>query len=305
MDFPAVFLYNQDNLIRLLQRRASMKLLQGFEKRVDRFLFKHPNFGIRNLMLYIVIGNAIIYLLSLMDSSGTLAYYLVFSADRLLRGELWRIVTFVFVPRSSGLLSMVLLLYFEYFIGRLLEQAWGKGKFTVYYLLGMLFTVLYALIARFVSGGDIWVDAMYINLSMFFVFATLWPENRVLLFFIIPIKVTWLAYAEAALFLISMIRNGTLLPLIGLLNYFLFCGDELLSRLQPLLRRFVGKGAAYRREVKQAQRDARTLPYHYKCAVCGRTDADYPQLEFRYCSRCVGYHCFCEDHINSHVHFTG
>ncbi len=281
-----------------------MKLLQNFEKRVDRFLWKHPNFGIHNLMLYVVIGNAVIYLLSLMDSSGTLSYYLVFSANRVLKGEIWRLITFVFVPRTSSIIGMLLLLYFEYFIGRLLEQAWGKGKFSVYYLLGMAFTILYGLIVRLLTGNDVMLDAVYLNLSMFFVFATLWPENRVLLFFIIPIKVTWLAYAEAVLFLISMIRGGTLLPLIGILNYFLFCGDQLISRIQPWFRRVFGKGAEYRRASRQAQRDAKSLPYIYKCAVCGRTDAEYPELEFRYCSKCVGYHCFCQDHINSHVHFT-
>ena len=281
-----------------------MKLLQNFEKRVDRFLWKHPNFGIHNLMLYVVIGNAVIYLLSLMDSSGTLSYYLVFSANRVLKGEIWRLITFIFVPRTSSIIGMLLLLYFEYFIGRLLEQAWGKGKFSVYYLLGMAFTILYGLIVRLLTGNDVMLDAVYLNLSMFFVFATLWPENRVLLFFIIPIKVTWLAYAEAVLFLISMIRGGTLLPIIGILNYFLFCGDQLISRIQPWFRRVFGKGAEYRRASRQAQRDAKTLPYIYKCAVCGRTDAEYPELEFRYCSKCVGYHCFCQDHINSHVHFT-
>ena len=282
-----------------------MKLLQNFEKWVDHFLWKHPNFGVPNLMLYIVIGNAVVFLLSLMDRSGTLSYYLLFSADRVLRGELWRLITFVFVPTSSSILGMVLILYFEFFIGRLLEQAWGKGKFTVYYLLGMIFTVLYALIARLISGYDVQANAAYINLSMFFVFATLWPENRVLLFFVIPIKVTWLAYAEAALFLVNMILGGTLLPLIAILNYFLFCGDELISRIQPWFRRVFGRGAEYRRAAKQARRDANALPYTYKCAVCGRTDAEHPELEFRYCSRCVGYHCFCEDHINSHMHFTG
>ena len=281
-----------------------MKLLQGFQNRVDSFLWKHPNFGIRNLMLYIVIGNALIYLLSMMDRSSTLIYYLVFSADRVLHGEVWRLVSFVFVPRTSSILGLVLMLYFEYFIGRLLEQAWGKGKFTVYYLLGMAFIILYSFAVRLIFGRDIMSDATYLNLSMFFVFATLWPENRVLLFFIIPIKVTWLAYAEAILYLYIMISGRTLLPLIGILNYFLFCGDELYYRIQPLFRRFFGHGAEFRRSAKQAQRDAKALPYIYKCAVCGRTDTDYPELEFRYCSRCVGYHCFCEDHINSHVHFT-
>ena len=282
-----------------------MKLLQRFQERVDRFLWKHPNFGIRNLMLYIVIGNGLIYLLSMMDKTSTLTSYLVFSADRLLKGELWRLITFVFVPRTSSILGLVIVLYFEFFIGRLLEQAWGKGKFTVYYLLGMAFVILYCLIVRLAGGRFMLADATYLNLSMFFVFATLWPENRVYLFFFIPIKVTWLAYAEAVLYLYIMISGRTLLPLVGVLNYFLFCGDELFFRIQPLFKRLFGRGAEFRRSAKQAQRDAKALPYIYKCAVCGRTDTDYPELEFRYCSRCVGYHCFCEDHINSHIHFTG
>ena len=281
-----------------------MKLLQRFQDRVERFLWKHPNFGIRNLMLYIVIGNALIYLLSMMDTTYMLRYYLVFSADGVLRGEIWRLITFIFVPYNTGILGLFLMLYFEYFIGRLLEQAWGKGKFTVYYLLGMVLLILYSLIVRLITGRDVYSDATYLNLSMFFVFATLWPENRVFLFFFIPIKVTWLAYAEALLYLYFMISGHTLMPLIGVLNYFLFCGDELFSRIQPYFRRHAGQSAGFRRKVRQAQRDARTLPYTYKCAVCGRTDTEYPELEFRYCSRCVGYHCFCEDHIGSHVHFT-
>jgi hypothetical protein len=280
-----------------------MKLLRRFEQGVDSFLRKHPNFGLHNLMLYVVIGNAVIFLLSMMDRTGMLSAYLMFSPDRVLKGEIWRLVSFVFVPRASGILGVLLLLYFEYFIGRILEQAWGTGKFTVYYLLGMLFTVVYGFAVRLFTGSSVYVDAMYIGMSMFFVFATLWPENRVLLFFIIPIKVTWLAYAEAALFLIAMISGRTLLPLIGMLNYFLFCGDELISRVQPLLRRLRRGSPDSRRVSRQMRRDAEALPYTYKCAVCGRTDTENPGLEFRYCSQCVGYHCFCEDHIYSHVHF--
>ena len=56
--------------------------------------------------------------------------------------------------------------------------------------------------------------------------------------------------------------------------------------------------------IRRINREQNSKPYHHKCAVCGRTDADHPELEFRYCSRCAGYHCFCQDHINNHIHFT-
>ena len=281
-----------------------MKLIQKFQGRVDRFLFRHPNFGIPRLMLIIILGNIAVFLLTMMDRSGTFLSYLTFQPALLLRGQVWRLITFVFVPSSFNLISFALFLYFYYFIGNALEREWGSGKFTVYYLLGMILTILYGIIAYFISGRNVQLTSNYVNLSMFFVFATLWPENRVLLFFFIPIKIKWLAYFEAAVFLLSMFSSWTLLPLVAVLNYFLFCGDVLIEGLR---RRFGRPGRStvnFRRAANQQQRQAQARGYNRKCAVCGRTDTEYPQLEFRYCSRCTGYHCFCIDHINSHVHFT-
>ena len=213
-----------------------MKFLDRFNKSVYRFLNDHPRFGIPRLMLYVIIGNALCYLISLMDRSGMLLWYLCLIPDRLLKGEIWRLVTFVLVPNNTGL-WLVLELYFYYLIGSTLERAWGTGKFTVYYLCGMALNVLYGVIASLIVGSSIIITGSYLSLSMFFVYATLWPENRVLLFFIIPVKVKWLAWFEAALFLLSMILGRTLLPLVAILNYFLFCGDDLLASLRLLRMR--------------------------------------------------------------------
>ena len=38
------------------------------------------------------------------------------------------------------------------------------------------------------------------------------------------------------------------------------------------------------------------------CTICGKTDTSHPDLEFRYCSRCQGYHCYCQEHISNHTH---
>ncbi len=88
------------------------------------------------------------------------------------------------------------------------------------------------------------------------------------------------------------------------MNYLLFCGDWLFAYLKPSRMRQRKKTVDFRNEVRKMKRERDNKPYRFKCAVCGRTDTDYPNLEFRYCSRCKGYHCFCEDHINNHVHFT-
>ena len=281
-----------------------MKLLERFNRGVSRFLYNHPNFGIPRLMLYLIIGNALVYLFTMMDRTGMLAWYLCLAPDRLLKGEIWRLVTFVFVPNTGRLIFLVIELYFYYLIGSTLERAWGVGKFTVYYLCGMAITVVYGILASLITGRSIALTGSYLSLSMFFVYATLWPDNQVLLFFFIPVKVKWLAWFEAAVFLLTMITGRTLLPLVGLANYFLFCGTSLLASLKFFRMRNRGQARQFRRNVKRAEnrQDGRT--YTRKCAVCGRTDTDYPELEFRYCSQCVGYHCFCADHIHSHVHFT-
>ena len=280
-----------------------MKILERFDRGVSRFLYKHPNFGLPRLMLYLIIGNALVYIFSMMDRTGMLAYWLCLIPSRLLAGELWRLLTFVFVPRTSGI-WLIIELYFYYLIGSTLERAWGAGKFTIYYLCGMLITIVYGILASLITGRTLALTGSYLNLSMFFVYATLWPENQVRLFFIIPIKVKWLAWVEAAYYIVMMIMGRTLLPLTGFANYFLFCGSSLLASLKLLKMRYSGSARRFRKTIKQTEHGQNAQTYTRKCAVCGKTDTDHPELEFRYCSQCVGYHCFCSDHIHSHIHFT-
>ena len=281
-----------------------MKFLDRFNRGVSRFLYKHPNFGIPRLMLYLIIGNALVYVFSMMDRTGMLAYWLCLIPSRLYAGEVWRLVTFVFVPNAGRPLLLLIELYFYYLIGTTLERAWGAGKFTVYYLCGMVITVVYGILASLITGRSPALTGSYLSLSMFFVYATLWPDNQILLFFIIPIKVKWLAWFEAAVFLFGMITGRTLLPLVGIANYFLFCGNSLLASLKLFQMRRRGQARQFRRNVKRAENSREAGAYTRKCAVCGKTDAEYPELEFRYCSQCVGYHCFCSEHIHSHIHFT-
>ena len=289
---------------------------------VDRFCYRHPRFGIPNLMLYIVIGNVIVWLFSLMDTSGMLLSALMFSPYHILRGQVWRLVSFALMPHTDGFLALIAF-YFYYFIGSNIERQWGSGKFTIYFLTGVVLTVIYGFVLYFTLGqtyADLLkpedlsvligsrVSAYYIYLSIFFTFATLWPDMQVLLFFIIPIKMKWLAVLDAALFAYDIIRIQPLafkfLPVVALLNYLLFCGGWLFDYFRPARARQRQKTVNFRNEVRRMQYEQKVKPYNRRCEVCGRTDTDYPALEFRYCSRCAGYHCFCVDHINDHRHFT-
>ena len=120
----------------------------------------------------------------------------------------------------------------------------------------------------------------------------------------------WLALVDALLFAYEIISNlaagyvlYALLPVMALLNYVLFCGGWLFDWLKPARVKQRQNTVNFQREVRRIQYEQKTKPYSRKCEVCGRTDADFPDLEFRYCSRCEGYHCFCIDHINAHQHF--
>ncbi len=268
---------------------------------IDRFCAKHPNFGVQKLMLYVSVANVVFWLLGAVNP--VLLSYLSFDPYLVLHGQVWRLVTFALYPPSMGMLAFIAF-YFYYWIGSTLEQYWGTPKFNIYFFSGLILTLLYGFLVYFISGVRIQLNAQYVYLSMFFSFAAMFPDMQVLLFFIIPVKMKWLALVDAAFFVLAVVTTRfpvNLLPIVAVLNFFVFCGGELLSR-RP--RKATASTVNFRRESARLRREQRERLYTHKCAVCGRTDTDYPELEFRYCSRCAGYHCFCQDHINNHIHFT-
>ena len=269
--------------------------------KIEEFCRKHPGFGIPNLMRYIVIANAVFWVMGAINP--VLMNYMLFNPALILRGQIWRLISFVFIPPSTGVLAFIAF-YFYYWIGSTLEQQWGTGQFTIYFFTGVILTILYGFLIYFITGRSVSLSSTYIFLSMFFSFAALFPDMQVLFMFIIPVKMKYLALVDAGFFLLSVITTPfpeNLLPVVAVLNFLLFCGGEL-KNLLP--RRQSRSTINFKRESARIRREESQKLYTHKCAVCGRTDADYPNLEFRYCSRCVGYHCFCADHINNHIHFT-
>ena len=271
--------------------------------RIDRFCYTHPRFGIPKLMLWIVLGTVAVWLLTMMDTTGMLLSRLCFDAEDILHGQVWRLVTFLFVNHNYNIPFFAVEMYFYYWIGDCLERQWGTGKFTFYYGLGWLLTVIYGLLVR----GGAGITVSYLNLSLFFAFATLFPDVQVLLFFVLPVKVKWLAYVDAALFAYAVITSpwpANLVPVVAVLNYLVFCGGWLFDFFRPARVRQRKKTVDFKREAARIRKEQQSRPYRHRCEVCGRTDADYPNLQFRYCSRCQGYHCYCEDHIANHTHIT-
>ena len=186
------------------------------------------SFGIKGLMLYIVIGMAAVFVGRMMIPNVDIFSYLSLSREKLFEGQVWRLVTFLLEPPNMSIIWIIFSLYFYYFIGTALEQTWGTFKFNVYYLIGALGIIAAALISG--EGYN-----MYLNLSLFFAFATLFPDHQVMLFFFIPVRIKWLALLDAVFFLISFIFGGWAVRasiLLSLVNYFIFFGEDLVRTLR-------------------------------------------------------------------------
>lgn len=274
------------------------------KKAIDRFCRKHPDFGIPNLMKYITIANVILWLLNAVNPR--ILPYMTFNPYYIFHGQIWRIISFAFIPPSTGILAIIAF-YFYYLIGTTLENRWGTAQFTVYFFSGVLLTILYGFLVYLIFGKSFNLSAQYIFLSMFFSFAAMFPDMQVLLFFFIPVKMKWLALIDGFFFIYGIFSTpfpANLLPAVALVNFFIFCGEDLLAIFGRVKSFRSDTTVNFRKASKQIRKEQAANLYRHKCAVCGRTDTDYPELEFRYCSRCAGYHCFCQDHINSHIHFT-
>lgn len=274
------------------------------ENKIDRFCREHPNFGIPNLMLYIAIANAAIGLIDSFSMSGTtLSSLLFFSRFDILHGQIWRIFTFIFLPQSGNLFLLLISAYFYYWIGSMLEREWGTARFTLFYASGVLFNIIFG----FVFG---YANMYYINLSMFFSFAFLFPDMQVLVMFILPVKMKWLAWLDGFLFawdvtaaLLAGNFLGALLPIVAILNFFIFFWGDITERIGYRKQRYQHQHSKQTVNFKKAVKTIyQEKGYIHKCAVCGKTDTEFPDMEFRYCSKCNGNYCYCSEHINDHEH---
>jgi hypothetical protein len=263
--------------------------------RFERFCDRHSRAGIKNLMLAVAIGNLIVYFLGLTDRGSTIVSYFYFSRGLILQGQVWRLVSYVFLPNQPNIIFLALSLFFYYWIGKRLENEWGILKFNIFYFSGLLLTSIFCLII------DAGASAIYLNLSLFFAYATIFADNVILLFMIIPIKVKYLAFVEAAYYFLIVITGSfpyNMLPLVALLNYFFYFGSYFIYYFKNK-RKYTKRSIDFKKKVRDIKKDR---GYLHRCTVCGKTDTEFPGMEFRYCSLCKDYACYCEEHIMDHTH---
>ena len=191
---------------------------------------------VRNLMLFIVIGTAIVWLLDYIVGYKTGVYisnYLYFNKELILQGEVWRVVTFVFVPTDSRPLFFAIAMYFYWLIGTGLENEWGAFRFDVFYFIGFVGNVLFG----FITG---YATVEYLHMSMFIAYAILNPEERVLVFFLIPVKMKWLAILDAVLLIVIFILGGWKIKValaVAFVNLAVFFAGSIVGKIRAGLRR--------------------------------------------------------------------
>ena len=289
---------------------------------------KFGKYAIRNLSFVLVMCYAAGYLLELFDRSGLLISYLTLNPYAILHGQIWRLVTWVLIPPSSGgLFFTLLMLYFYCSIGMSLERTWGTYRYNVYLFQGMLFTIagsfllmgycylFHPQIQMMDMRGMLHVltvdspneyfraiaglfSTYYINMSIFLAYAATFPDAQVLLMFIIPIRVKWLGVIYAVMLLFQFLGTnvyGKFAIGASLLNFVVFF---LTSRnMMHLNPKQIHRRQEFKREVRR-----NTGITKHKCAICGRTEVDSPQMQFRFCSKCDGNYEYCEEHLYTHTH---
>ena len=282
---------------------------------------KFGKYAISNISLMLILCYAVGYVLQLI--SPVFLNFLTLDPYAILHGQVWRIFTWILVPPDSLDIFTLLMLYFYYSVGTSLERYWGTYQYNVYLLRGMLLTVLTSFIVMGVSyliyGAQLadpevaeTVFAMYsqlfstyyINMSILLAFAATFPNVQVLLMFVVPIKMKWLGVVYGAMLLLQFFkgtgfllgnlfyRSAIAVSLINFAIFFIASRNKIHMTPKQMKRR-----QQFKQEVKRSAPVTR-----HKCAICGRTDADDENLEFRFCSKCEGAYEYCQDHLFTHEH---
>ena len=193
---------------------------------LNRLERKFGRYAITNLPLYIVVLYAIGAAFDILSGGVVYYQYLALNPFLILHGQIWRLVTFLVATPSTSIIFLVFVLLFYYSIGQSLTQVWGAFKFNMYVLVGILGTIAAAFIVYALTRNPLlFMDTSYVNLSMFLAYAAIFPEMRVYIYGIIPIKVKWLAILDVVVLAIGFVQGdmGTRISVVvGLLNFLLF-----------------------------------------------------------------------------------
>lgn len=286
---------------------------------INKLEKRFGKYAIKNVSLYLALLYALGYLIEALNIG--LLNYLSLNPYAILRGQIWRLVTWIIIPPSLGInvLFMLLLLYVFYNFGTSLERALGTFRYNLYILSGMIFTVFgsFILMAYVYIFQSIFVaspettevtfiilatqfSTFYVYMSIFLALAVVIPDMTILLMFILPVKMKYMGIVYGFVILLNFIQSNIYNRIViaaSLLNFLLFFFWAR-KRNHPSPKQIIRR-AVYKNDVKKVRYIAK-----HKCAVCGVTEDQDPGREFRFCSKCQGNYEYCDQHLYTHAHVT-
>ena len=291
---------------------------------LDKMERKYGRYALSHLTMYIIVTYIAGYIIAL--AAPIMRQYLTLEPYYILHGQIWRLVSWILIPPSSLDIFTIIMLFFYYSIGTSLERAWGDFKYNVYIFSGILMTILGSFLLYGIEYAVKGYPALmgtafstyYISLSIFLGFAISFPDMQVLLYFIIPIKIKWLAMLDGLYFVYAIVqaflpaygggdygiyyKANALAAFISILNFIIFFLSS--RNMKPYSPGQMKRKNDFKRKMRQAERPVNVYANgaKHRCAICGRTEMDDPNLEFRYCSKCNGNYEYCQDHLFTHTH---
>lgn len=273
---------------------------------------KYGKFAISNLTVILIVCFILGYFIQIFQPSAIGMINL--NPEKVMQGQIWRLLTWILMPPRSLSVLIIITLMFYFHIGRTLENVWGDFRYTIYILSGIIFTdigVVGSYLVMKLCGLDDFASLFalysdtstyYLCMSMYLAYAFMFPDRQVLLYFIIPIKIKWIGYLYIAYIVYDVL-------LFGYIGYYPGMVTIIMSIFNYILFYFLMKGknrvsATHRKRKKTYKREVRETQIltRHKCAICGQTEEDNPNLEFRYCSRCNGNYEYCQNHLFTHEH---
>lgn len=289
-------------------------MLNKLERKIGRF-------AIPGLMKYLIGGYIIGYLLSYgsrLTGTNFIAMMTLEPFAILHRFQIYRLITWVLIPPADSLLFAIIMMILYYQLGNTLERTWGTFRFNVYIFGGIIFTLIGAFILygvyrllgyppESIIGIGTYISTYYINMSIFLAFAACFPDMQVLLYFIIPVKMKWMAVFYAVIIGIEALFGSWPIRVViisSLLNFVVFwLSTRNLSRINPSeVKRKYDFKKAYNAGANAAAKHSDGTVAKHRCAICGRTNITNPELDFRFCSKCNGNFEYCNDHLFTHQH---
>ncbi len=253
---------------------------------LDKLDRKFRRYAVPNVTLYLIMGQVLFFVIE--RSGRPVTDRLILDPGLVLAGEWWRLITFLFIPPATSPIFILFAWYLFYLMGSALEGHWGVFRYNLYLLVGYIMTVAVTFLFHF-SATNIFIAG-----SVFLAFAFLYPDFQLYIFFILPVKIKWLALLTWISYGYSLLFGSwstRLFVLASISNFLLFFSKDISWRVKT----------GRRHMAEQARQFSGKKEAFHTCKTCGKTDLSHPQMEFRYCSDCGGLG-YCKDHIFNHEH---